>query len=89
MGMHSMASAELDQVNPCGGSMIVGYYGGEPHFVEPMISKAKLMESRTFALTVPPAPQGLKANVRWPTRFEAVYDPAARAYRMVFSLAGN
>jgi len=86
MGMHAMATRELDVNEPFGASMIVGYYGGALNFLEPMISKAKLMQAATFDLPVPPAPPGLPASVRWPKTFQAEYDSDRRAYRFVFGL---
>jgi hypothetical protein len=49
-----------------------------------MISRAMLQERRSFTLPVPP--QGnLPAGVKYPTRFEAVYDSTTPAYRFVFT----
>jgi hypothetical protein len=86
MGMHGMPSADIEAADPFGASMVVGYYGGELTFLEPMIARARLMESRTFEMTVPPAPPGTPAAVRWPSRFDAIYDADARVYRFVFSM---
>jgi hypothetical protein len=84
MGMHGMPTEELDQTDLFGASMLVGYYGQDVVFLEPMISHAKLAEAKTFPMAVPPLPNTSSA-VRWPSRFEAVYDPESRAYRFVFS----
>lgn len=89
MGMHAMPSAELEKTDPFSATMIVGYYGGELAFLEPMIARATLEQSRTFELPVPPAPPGMKASIRWPVRFEAVYDSAARLYRLRFSMQAD
>jgi hypothetical protein len=86
MGMHGMPTAELDQADPFGATMIVGYYGTAPLFVEPMISKAKLLEGKAFDMVVPAAPAAMPAGVRWPLKFQAHYDGTARAYRFVFSM---
>lgn len=86
MGMHAMAMRDLDVNDPFGGSMIVGYYRGALNFLEPMISKAKLMEAASFDMPVPPAPPGLPVAVRWPTTFRAEYQPDTRSYRFVLGL---
>ena len=86
MGMHAMPTAELEQTEPFDGSMIVGYYGGQNIFLEPMISRAKLQQAQSFDMPVPAAPPGLAATVRWPSAFTATYDEAARTYRFAFSL---
>jgi hypothetical protein len=89
MGMHSMPGAELEKTEAFSASMIVGYYGGELTFLEPMIARATLMEARTFEMAVPPSPPGMKASVRWPSRFEAIFDADARLYRFRFSLPAD
>ena len=83
MGMHSMPANELDQTALFGASMIVGYYGGELIFLEPMISRAKLLQEQTFPMTVPAVPAA--GDVQWPTQFQATYDDSTRMYRFVFS----
>jgi hypothetical protein len=84
MGMHGVPTREVEQTAPFGASMLVGYYQNNVVFLEPMISQAKLAEAKSFPMAIPPLP-GTSAGIRWPSRFEAVYDPDARAYRLVFS----
>jgi len=86
MGMHAMATAELDKTEPFEGSMIAGYYAGRNIFIEPMISRAKLEQAQSFDLSVPAAPAGLEPGVRWPSGFRAVYDEATRSYRFIFTV---
>jgi hypothetical protein len=86
MGMHGMPGEEVPETTPFDASMLVGYYGGALVFLEPMIARTTLMDARTFQLTVPPAPSDTPATVRWPSRFEAIYDGDARVYRFVFSM---
>lgn len=64
--------------------MMLGYYGGEPIFFEPMISRDLLLRRSNFSLPVP-AIEGLRAGVRYPSEFRAEYDAAEEQYRMVFS----
>ena len=84
MGMHGMPIAEIHDTEPFGASMLVGYYGKELVFLEPMISRAKLAGAQGFPLDIPALP-GAARGVRWPTRFEMAYDAEARAYRLTFS----
>lgn len=86
MGMHAMATHEAEAADPFAASMIVGYYGGDLIFLEPMITKAKLMAAATFDMVVPPAPPGTPASVRWPKTFQAEYLPETRSYRLVFNI---
>ncbi len=82
MGMHSLVAAEMEATTAFSGTMVVGYYQGRPIFVEPMISKATLLERRSFDLAVPAVP-GLEG--RQPTVFRAEYDAGQDAYHFKFS----
>lgn len=84
MGMHAGPSAELHAAKPFQKTMLVGYYHGQPIFLEPMITRATLLERRSFELSIPDVPDW-PANVRYPTRLRAEYDNSANAYRFVFS----
>ena len=87
MGMHSMLAEEMDQVEPFGASMLVGYYKGAVIHVEPMIARAKLLAAESFTMTVPTVP-GVRAS-DWPTHFEAVYDDSTQTYRFTYSGFGG
>lgn len=52
MGMHAMPSSELASKELFRGTMVVGYYHGKPIFVEPMVTKAMLMEKKSFDLSL-------------------------------------
>jgi hypothetical protein len=82
MGMHSLLSSELESSDLFRGTMVVGYYQGRPIFVEPMLTKAMLLEQKSFDLAIPNIP-GLTGNR--PRSFRADYDSTQRAYRFVFS----
>lgn len=84
MGMHSALASELDDPNVFESSMLVGYNEAELIFLEPMITKAKLMQEQSFPMAIPAVPNA-GADVKWPTSFQAVYDEASRSYRFVFS----
>lgn len=81
MGMHALLQSELDSKDMLRGSMVLGYYHGKPIFFEPMLSRAMLLEKKSFDLPIPPIP-GIGAQ---PTTFHAEYDPAKKEYRFVFS----
>ena len=85
MGMHAMPADEIDQVEPFGASMLVGYYEGEVIYVEPMIARAKLLAAEGFTMEVPTVTTA-GANVRWPSHFEAVYDESTQSYRFTFGV---
>lgn len=84
MGMHSLLKAELDGEQPFTGTLVVGYYGGDPIFFEPMITRELLVAEQTFPLEFPEIP-AVAPDVTLPTRFEARYDESASEYRFVFS----
>jgi hypothetical protein len=82
MGMHALVTAELESPDPFDGTLVVGYYEERPIFLEPMISRALLLNRRSFDLTVPAVP-GLQGQQ--PTVFRAEYDAEQDAYRFAFS----
>jgi len=82
MGMHSLLLSELSSTAPFGGDIVIGYYKTKPIFIEPMISKAKLMEKKSFDFPIPTVP-GL-AGV-YPRKFHADWDEQGQSYRFVFS----
>ena len=82
MGMHSLLASEYDAAEPFRGTMVIGYWKTKPIFIEPMISKAMLLEKKSFTLPVPSVP-GLTGP--HPTTFRADYDEQAQAYRFTWS----
>jgi hypothetical protein len=82
MGMHALLTAELETKDVFRGSMVIGYYHGKPIFVEPMLTKAMLLEKKSFDLPIPEIPGLTGAH---PTKFQAVYDAAAQSYKFTFS----
>jgi hypothetical protein len=85
MGMHALPEADLTAQDPFSRSMLVGYYGGAPIFLEPMISRATLMRRRSFEQPVPMVP-GTTKGVRYPVTFQAVYDKATDSYDLVLGM---
>ena len=82
MGMHAMPASELASKEVFRGTMVVGYYKGKPIFIEPMVTKAMLMEKKSFDLDVPNVP-GMSGP--HPTKFHADFDATKQEYRMIFS----
>ncbi|MFI5312355.1 MAG: hypothetical protein ACHQQ3_14040, partial [Gemmatimonadales bacterium] len=80
MGMHSLLTSEMESKDTFRGSMVIGYYHGKPIFVEPMLTKAMLMEKKSFDLPIPAIP-GIGTH---PTKFHAEYDAAKSAYQFTF-----
>lgn len=83
MGMHAMPAAEVDDGEPFSASLLVGYYDAAPIFLEPMVSRERLLERSGFSLPVPAVP-GLTESVKYPRSFTAEYDADAEHYRLVF-----
>ena len=81
MGMHAMPADEIEADGPFSATMVMGYYGGEAIFFEPMVSRDRLLERSDFDLDVPPV--SLPDGVRYPTRFNAKYDGANDRYELV------
>jgi len=82
MGMHSLQHAEMEGTTPFRGSMVLGYYHAKPIFVEPMISRAMLMEKAPFDLPIPEL-SGLSGP--YPRTFHATFDGEKQAYRFTYS----
>jgi hypothetical protein len=84
MGMHALQASDLHATTTFLKTMVLGYYHARPIFVEPMLTRAMLLERRSFSLDVPNVP-GEPAGVRAPAGFRAEYDRTAQMYRFVFS----
>ena len=82
MGMHSLLRSEMESNATFRGTMVVGYTKGQPIFVEPMVTKAMLLEKASFDLAMPIVP-GMSPAA--PRTFRAVYDAEASAYKFTFS----
>jgi hypothetical protein len=84
MGMHAMTEEELKATDPFEATIVMGYYGGDPIYFEPMISRERLLEKSDFGLPVPTI-ENLPAGVHYPSEFRAEYDAAQEHYRLVFT----
>jgi hypothetical protein len=83
MGMHAVPNSDLNLKAPWEASLLVGYYGGRPTFIEPMITRAFLLRKRSFSLVIPEI-EGIP-HVRYPRRFRAVYLPKNMTYNFTLS----
>ena len=81
-GYHSFPNA--DKGKPWTGSLIMGYFGGKLAFIEPMITKAKLLEKKNFELAVPKPASAGGAHALYPTHMTATFDAASAAYTFEF-----
>lgn len=84
MGMHAMRNEELSSSEPFTATMLIGYYAGDVIFVEPMVSRARLLEEEGFTLDIPPLREYAEM-IRYPTRFRAEFDQSSRTYELVLS----
>ncbi len=82
MGMHSLLTTEMESQTAFRGSMVIGYYHSKPIFIEPMLSRAMLLEKRSFDLPIPSIP-GLSGS--YPRVFHGTYDAQQNAYHFAFS----
>lgn len=82
MGMHSLIGTEMESQTAFRGTMVIGYYHGKPIFIEPMLSRAMLLEKHSFDLPIPSIP-GMSGA--YPRVFHAEYDAQQNAYRFAFS----
>lgn len=82
MGMHTAPATEIASTTPFRGTMVVGYYHAKPIFVEPMLSRAMLMEKKSFDLPIAAVPG---APGSYPRTFHADYDEQQQQYRFIFS----
>ena len=81
MGMHALSTTGMQSETPFSSTMVIGYYQGQNIFVEPMITRAKLLERNSFELPIPAIPGRAGSQ---PHRFRAEYVADQNAYRFVF-----
>ena len=82
MGMHSLLASEMQSTALFRGTMVIGYYKGKSIFIEPMLTRAMLMEMKSFDLAIPSIP-GMTGV--YPHTFHATYDAQSKSYRFAFS----
>ncbi len=84
MGVHAGPNADMAEGAIFTSTMIMGYWGGQMTFVEPMVTQAKLMQKQSFTMAVP-RPAVLGRATRFPTRMTATWDDSAKAYQFVLT----
>lgn len=86
MGRHSGPVWGLLDPNFLSTVMIAGFLpdATRMHFIEPMVSRDRLLERTDFELPVP-MPAEFGRTMRYPTKFTAEYDADSDAYHFVFS----
>lgn len=84
MGVHAVLPENVTPGHVMKADMLAGFWNGEMHFIEPMITRKVFLQKKSFTLPVP-RPQELKRRTLYPTRFIARYDGKARAYHFVYS----
>jgi hypothetical protein len=85
MGMHGVPASALEATTPFEHTLLLGYYGGALIFLEPMISRAALLEKKSFEGAVPIVANG-PGQVHFPAEFRVDYDQTAQAYHLVFRM---
>jgi hypothetical protein len=86
MGRHSGPLWALFDPDFLSTIMIAGFLpdASQMHFVEPMVSRERLLERTDFELPLP-MPAAFGRTMLYPTRFVAEYDADLDAYHFVFS----
>jgi len=82
MGMHSLLAAQMNDTVPFRGAMVIGYYHGSTVFIEPMLTRALLLEKKPIELPIPTIP-GMAGP--YPRTWHGDYDAQQQAYRFVFT----
>lgn len=78
MGMHSWPDA--DHAADWKGSIIMGYWATKVSFIEPMISKAKLLDKKTFELPIAKPQSTGGAKTLYPRRLTSKYEASDETY---------
>ena len=65
-------------------TFLIGFWGGELTFLEPMITKEYLVGRPDFAVDIP-VPAAFGRRTTYPTRFTATYDAGSDSYEMLFT----
>jgi len=84
MGYHAIPSEAFAPGYHFTKAMIPGYYQGQMHFLEPMITQEYLFQRRNFTMDVP-KPSVLGHATLYPTRLRVTYKSSRRAYEIAFT----
>ena len=86
MGRHANPVWSVNDPGTLSTVMLAGFLpdGSEMHFIEPMVSRERLLQRNDFKLPMP-MPEEFGQTMLYPTKFEAEYDRDLDAYNLVFS----
>jgi len=82
MGVHAFRPADLER--PFTDVLILGYYGGKMTFIEPMVTRKRMLEKKDIAYDIPVSGL-LGTSTRFPTKVDIRYDSKSNAYHLIFS----
>lgn len=82
MGVHAVRPADLER--QFSDVLIFGFYGGKMTFIEPMVTRDRMLEKKDITYDIP-VPRFSGHAVRYPTKVDIRYDGNANAYRITFS----
>ncbi|MEZ0327846.1 MAG: hypothetical protein ACAH95_18270 [Fimbriimonas sp.] len=84
MGVHASPNSDFAPGFEFEKTMILGYWGGNMIFLEPMITQAFLQAKQGYSIQMP-VPEVLGRNANYPTRFSATFDAARNVWDFVYS----
>ncbi|MBI3184737.1 MAG: cytochrome C [Myxococcales bacterium] len=84
MGFHAAPEADLAMGARFDATLILGYYGGDLTFLEPMITRETLLARRSFEMAIPLPPE-IGTESRLPTLFSVDYRPEMDAYDFILA----
>jgi hypothetical protein len=87
MGTHAVPLEDLQSETPFNRVMILGFYGGEQNFVEPMVTQVQLVAREDFSLPIPAVPNGRQGTQPSVVTFE--YQADDDSYRVALSGFGQ
>ena len=82
MGVHAVRPSDLER--PFSDVLIFGFYGGKMTFIEPMVTRDRMLEKKHITYDIP-VPGYLGKSTRYPTKVDIRYDSKAKAYQIIFS----
>jgi hypothetical protein len=82
MGVHAFRPADLER--PFTDVLILGYYGGRMTFIEPMVTRERMLEKKDISYDIP-VPESVGISTRYPTKVNIRYDGKSNAYHLIFS----
>ena len=82
MGVHAVRPADLDR--QFSDVLIFGFYGGKMMFIEPMVTRDRMLEKKDLTYDIP-VPRFAGHVARYPTKIDIRYDGKANAYHITFS----